>query len=119
MLWRDAEHRGADTNAGIERDDFVIPQFLAEAVDEVDFRADGPLRASGRSFYGFDNAFCLADLIGGLGDLEAAFGMRDDANAGMLAADAFDLLRRAALVHGAIGLREDGAPGAHCCRRLS
>src|SRR6266446_3497051 len=119
MLWRDAEHRGADTNAGIERDDFVIPQFLAEAVDEVDFRADGPLRASGRSFYGFDNAFCRADLIGGLGNLEAAFGMRDDANAGMLAADARDLLRREALVHRAIALPEDGARAANRFRRVS
>src|SRR6266436_5753575 len=119
MLWRDAEHRGADTNAGIERDDFVIPQFLAEAVDEVDFRADGPLRASGRSFYGFDNAFCRADLIGGLGDLEAAFGMRDDANAGMLAAEALDLLRREALVHGAIALPEDDACAADRFRRVS
>src|SRR5712664_1722312 len=119
MLWRDAEHRGADTNAGIERDDFVIPQFLAEAVDEVDFRADGPLRASGRSFYGFDNAFCRADLIGGLCDFKAAFGMRDDANAGMLAADALDLLRREALVHGAIALPEDDARAANRFRRVS
>src|ERR1700674_1015204 len=99
MLRSDAEHRRANANAGIQRDDFVVLQFLAEAVDEVDFRADGPFRAGGRSLDGFDDALGRADLIGGLGDLEAAFGMRDDANAGMLAADVLDLPRREALVH--------------------
>src|SRR6266513_2652979 len=119
MLRSDAEHRCANTNAGIERDDFVVLQYLAEAVDEVDFRADGPFGAGGRSLDGCDDAFGGADLIGGLGDLEAAFGMRNDANAGMLAADALDLLRREALVHGAIALPEDDARTADRFRRVS
>src|SRR6266851_7050804 len=119
MLGSDAEHRRADANAGIERDDFVVLQFLAEAVDEVDLRADGPFGARGRSLDGFDDAFGGADLIGGLGDLEAAFRVRDDANTGMLAADALDLLRREALVHGAIALPEDDARAANRFRRVS
>src|SRR5712664_3488294 len=57
MLRSDAEHRRADANTGIERDDFVVLQFLAEAVDEVNFRTDGPLGSGGRSLDGFDDAF--------------------------------------------------------------
>src|SRR6267143_297407 len=56
MLRSDAKHRGADANAGIERHDFVILQFLAEAVDEVDLRADGPLGACGGGLDSFDDA---------------------------------------------------------------
>src|SRR5712664_967664 len=119
MLRSDAEHRRADANAGIKRDDFVVLQFPAEAVDEVDFRADGPLGSGGRGLDGFDDALGRADRIGGLGDFKAAFGMRDDANAGMLAADVLDLLRREALVHGTIALPEDDARVANRFRRVS
>src|SRR5258708_1326255 len=119
MLRSDTEHRRADANAGIERDDFVVLQFLAEPVDEVDFGGGGPLRAGGRRLNGFDDALGRTDLIGGLCDFEAAFGMHDDANAGMLAADALDLLRREALVHGAIALPEDDACPADRFRRCS
>src|ERR1700674_1022246 len=119
MLRGDAKHRGADAHAWIERDDSVVLQFLAETVDEVYFRADAPLRASRRSFYGFDNAFCRADLIGGLCNVEAAFRVNDYANAGVLAADALDLPRRKALVHGAVALPEDDARSANRFRRVS
>src|ERR1700674_864842 len=119
MLRSDAEHRRADANVGIERDDFVVLQFLAEAVDEVDFRADGPCGTGGRSPHGLDDALGRTDLIGGLGNFEAAFGMRDDANAGMLAADTLDLLRREALMHGAIALPENDARAANRFRRVS
>jgi len=74
---------------------------------------------AGRSLDGCDDALGRADLIGGLCDFEAAFGMRDDANAGMLAAEALDLLRRKALVHGAIALPEDNARAADRFRRVS
>src|SRR2546423_298552 len=100
MLRSDTEHRGANADAGIERDDFVVLQFLAEAIDQVNFCAHGPLRANRRSQDGFDDTLGRADLIGGLGDLEAAFGMRDDANSRMLAADALDLVRGEAAGHG-------------------
>src|SRR5439155_701320 len=90
MLRSDTEHRGADADAGIERDDFVVLQFLAEAIDQVNFCAHGPLRADRRGLDGFDDTLGRADLIGGLGDLEAAFGMRDDANSAMLASKGFD-----------------------------
>src|SRR5258708_4544343 len=119
MLRSNTEHRRADADAGIERNDFVVPQFLAEAIDEVDFGADGPLGACGRSLDGFDDALGRADLIGGLRDFETAFGMRNDANAGMLAANALDLLRREALVHGAVTLPEDDARAADRLRRVS
>src|ERR1700682_3134063 len=109
MLRSDTEHRRADANAGIEREAFVVLQFLAEAVDEGDYGADALLVAGGRSLDGFCDALRRTDLIGGLRDFEAAFGMHDDANAGMLAANALDLLRREALVHGAIALPEDDA----------
>src|SRR4029077_2337222 len=119
MLRRDAEHRGADAHAGIDRNDSVVPQFLAQAVDEVNFRADSPLGAGGRGLDGFDDAFGRADLIGGLCDLEAALRVNDDANAGMLAADAGDLLWREALMHGAIALPEDNARALDGFRRVS
>src|SRR6266481_4105663 len=119
VLRSNAEHRGANAHAAVERDDLVVSQFLAEAIDKMDFGADGPLGAGRRSLDGFDNAFRRADLIGGLGDLEAAFRVNDDANAGMLAADAPDLLRREALVHGAVALPEDDAGVANCFGRVA
>src|SRR5258707_674401 len=57
MLRGDAEHRSADANAGIERDDFVALQFLAEAIDEVDFGANGPFGACRGGLDGLDDAF--------------------------------------------------------------
>src|SRR5260370_33670524 len=66
MLRGDAEHGGANANARVQRNDFVVLQFLAEAVDEMDFRADGPLSARGRILDGFYNALGRTDLIGGL-----------------------------------------------------
>src|SRR5713226_377833 len=119
MLGSDAEHGGADANARIERDDLVMLQFLAETVDEVNFRADGPLGTGRGSLDGFNNALGRTDLIGGLGDLEATFGMDDDANTGMLTADALDLLGGEALVHGAIALPEDDARAANRFRCVS
>src|SRR5260370_19017757 len=107
MLRGDAEHRGADANAGVEGDNFMVLQFLAKAVDEMNFRADGPLGASGGILNCFYNAFGRADLIGGLGDLEAAFRVGDDANARMLAADALDLLRPETLVHRAVAFSQN------------
>src|SRR5713226_7113024 len=98
MLRGNAEHGGANANAGVERDDFVVPEFLAEAVDEVNFRAHGPLGARGRGCYGFDDAFGRADFVGGLRDFKAAFGMGDHVDSGMLAPNAFDVLRGEALV---------------------
>src|SRR5260370_9883553 len=119
MLRGDAKHGCANANAGIERDDSVVFEFLAKAVDKVNFRANGPLGASGRRLNSFDDALGRADLVGRLCDLEAAFGMGNDANARMLAADALDLLRREALVHGAIALPEDDARAANRFRSVS
>src|SRR6266567_116861 len=119
MLRGNAEHRGADADAGIERDDIAVAEFLAEAVDEVDFRAHSPLGAGGRGRNGLDDAFGRADLVGGLGDLEAAFGMNDDANAGMFAADALDLAQREALVHRAVAFPEDDTRVADGFRRIA
>src|SRR5258708_4504880 len=119
MLRGDTKHGGADANAGIERDHFVVLQFLAEAVDEVDFRADSPFRANGRNFDCFDDAFGRADCISGLGDLETALGMGNDANAGMLAADALDLLRGETLMHGTVALPENDPRPANLFRRIA
>src|SRR5260370_21458056 len=47
MLRGDAEHRGADANAGVEGDNFMVLHFLTKAVGEMNFRAEGPLGASG------------------------------------------------------------------------
>ncbi len=110
MLGSDAEHQG---------NDFVVFQFFAEAVDEVNFRTDGPLSARGRILDGFYNALGRADLIGGLSDLEPAFRVGDDANSGVLAADARDLLGREALVHRAVALPENDAGTANRFRRVS
>src|SRR6266478_4428584 len=119
MLGSDAEHRGADAIAGIQGNYFVVFQFFAEAVDEVNFRTDGPLSARGRILDGFYNALGRADLIGGLSDLEAAFRVGDDANSWVLAADARDLLGREALVHRAVALPENDARTANRFRRVS
>src|SRR6267378_2568653 len=119
MLRGDAKHRGADANAGIERDNFVALQFLAEAVDKVNFGADGPFGACRGGLNCLDDAFSRADLVGGLGDLEAAFWVSDDANAGMLAADALHLLRRETLVYGAVALPENDARVANRFRCVS
>src|SRR5262245_41833559 len=98
MLRRDAEHRGANANTWIERNNFAVAQFFAEAIDEMDFRADSPFCSRGRFADGFDDAFGGTNLIGGLRNFEAALGMHDHADAGMLATDALDVLRREALM---------------------
>src|SRR5260370_36171833 len=94
MLRSNAEHRRADADAGIERDDFGVPQFLAEAIDEVDFGADGPLGACARSLDGFDDALGRADLIGGLRTFETAFWIANDPNARLLTPVPTNLLLR-------------------------
>src|SRR5260370_5534307 len=119
MLRSDAKHGSADANTGVERDHFVVLKFVAEPVDEVNFRADSPLRAGRRSFDCFDDAFGRADFIGGLGNLKATFGMNDDANAGMLVADALDLLRGEALVHRTVAFPEDDSRVANLSGRVS
>src|SRR5260370_3124486 len=63
MLRSNTEHRRADADAGIERDDFVVLQLLAEAVEEGNLRAHGPLDACGRSLDGFDGALRRAGVI--------------------------------------------------------
>src|ERR1700674_1632926 len=118
MVRRDTKHRGTDADAGIKRDDFAVLQFLAEAIDQVDLRADGPLGAGWRSLDGFEDALGRTDLVGGLGHFKAAFRMDDHADAGMLAADALDLLRREALVHRAVALPENNARVANLFRRV-
>src|SRR5260370_34309331 len=68
MLRSDTEHRRANADAGIERNDFVVLQFLAEAVDAMDFRADGPFGAGRRSLGCFHDGLRLAAVIVGPGD---------------------------------------------------
>src|SRR5258708_17707937 len=100
MLRGDAEHGGADADAGIERYDSVVFEFLAKAVDKVNFRANRPLGASRRRLNGLDDALGRADLVGRLCDLEAAFGMGIDANSMMLAAGQLAVFRRELLGNG-------------------
>src|SRR5260370_24924 len=119
MLRGNAKNRCANGNGGIERDDSVVLKLLGEAIDEVNFRADSPLGAGWRSLDGFNDAFGGADLVSSLSDLKAAFGVSDDANARMFAADAVDLLRGEALVNGAIALPQNDARGADGFRRVS
>src|SRR3984957_16568811 len=118
MLWGDAEHRGANAHAGIERHHFVIGQFLAEPIDQVNFGADRPLRARRRCGDGLDDAFSRADLVGGLSNLEAALRMNDYADARMLAAHAFDVARGETLVDGAVALPQNYAWGANGIRGI-
>src|SRR6266478_739180 len=109
MLRGDAKHGCANANAGIERDDSVVFEFLAKAVDKVNFRANRPLGASGRSLNSLDDALGRADLVGRLCVLDATLVIGHNSTARMFAADALDLLRGEALVHGAIALPEDDA----------
>src|SRR5260370_42647988 len=57
----DAEHGGANANAGIERDDSVVCEFLAKAVDKGNFRAYGPLGASRCRLNSLDDAPARTD----------------------------------------------------------
>src|ERR1700730_4401441 len=119
MLRRDAEHRGANTHAGVQGHDFAVRHFFAEPVDEMNLGADSPLRTSRRGGDRLDDAFGRAGLVGGLCDLEAALGMDNDANAGMLAPNAFDVLRREALVDGTVSFPEDDAGAVYCFRGVT
>jgi len=46
----------------------MVFQFFVEAIDKMDFSANGHRGAGGRSLDGFDDAFGRANLIGGLGN---------------------------------------------------
>src|SRR5260370_9403834 len=81
MLRGDPKHGGANANAGIERDDFMALQFLAEAVYEVNFGADGPFSASWGGLGGLDDPIPPAALICRLANLKAAFGGPADRHA--------------------------------------
>src|SRR5262249_8940294 len=81
VLRGDAEHRGAHANARVERNDFAIRHFFREPVHKVNFSAYGPLRTGRRCRDRVNDSFRRANLIGGLGYLEAAFRVRNHANA--------------------------------------
>src|SRR5215469_15352485 len=107
VLWRDSKHRRANAHAGVERDHFAVFQFLSEAIYEVNFGAHRPFRSRASSHNGLDEAFGRADLVGSLRHLETAFGMNDDANAGLFASDRIDVLGEEALMDRAVALPEN------------
>src|SRR5580693_9480727 len=109
MLRGDAEHRGANAHAGIERHHFVIRKFLAEPIDQMNFGAHRPLRARRRCGDRLYDALGRADLVGGLGNLKAALRMNDYADARMLAAHAFDVAWGETLVDRAVALPQNYA----------
>src|SRR5882724_1984441 len=93
--------------------------FLAKAVDQVNLRADRPLRTCGRRRNRLDDSFGRAELIGGLRYFKAALWMNNHANAGMLAAHALDVLRCEALVNRAVAFPQDHPSGADGFRRIA
>src|SRR5215469_16767059 len=107
VLWRDSKHRRANAHAGIERDHFAVFQFLSEAIYEVNFGAHRPFRSGVSGHNGLADAFGRADLVGSLRHLETAFGMNDDANAGLFASDRVDVLGAEALMDRAVALPEN------------
>src|SRR5258706_5903250 len=116
MLRCNAKHRGPHANAGIERHDLAIGHFFAKPIDQVNLRAYRPLRVRRRLRDSFDDAFGRADLIGDLRYLIAAFRMHDYANAGVLAADALDMLRLGALIDRSVAHPPDDTRLAECFR---
>src|SRR5208282_3875111 len=69
--------------------------------------ANGPLAARRGGDDGLDDAFGGTYFVGGLRDFEAAFGMNNDADAGMLFAHAIDVFRQKALMDGAVALPQN------------
>src|SRR5882724_8945691 len=60
----DSEHGGANAHAGVKRYHLTIFQFLAEAIDHVNFGAHGPFRTERGSFDDSNDAFSGADFVG-------------------------------------------------------
>ena len=119
MLRGDAEHGGADTYVGVNRNDLLVLERLPQAVDQVDFCAHGPFRNRACRLDRLDNALGRPDLVGSLSDLKTGFGVNDHAYAGMLATGAGNLLRRKALVHRPVALPENDGSLAKRFRSVS
>src|SRR2546423_2896541 len=114
MLGGNAEHRGADTNAGIQGHNFAVGKLLSHAIYEVDFGPDGPLGTWLGFRNGLEDALGRADLVSSLRYLEAALGMGNHADPGMIAPHFFDVLRLEALVDGAVSLPQNNPSLANC-----
>ena len=103
----DAVHGGAETLAFGEGDDFFVGVLVGEAVDHVDFGADGPTGACGSGSDGFADEVGGAGDVGFLDDFVAAFGVDDDFDIRILRADLIDMFRAKELVDGAVAFPED------------
>src|SRR5688572_29975722 len=94
VIGRYPEHRRTETPELVERDDGSAGRkLLSEAVDEVNFCADGPDRSFGTAGDRLDDVLGAAAVVSGLHYIPRDLWMHDHTDAGMLAANRFDLLR--------------------------
>lgn len=103
----DAVHGGAEALAVGEDGDGFVGVGFGEAVDHVDFGADGPLGAWGSGGDGFADEVGAAGEVGFLDDFVAAFGVDQDGDAGDLGTDHIDVFGSEELVDGAVSFPED------------
>src|SRR6184192_4020854 len=84
----------------------------------MDLRAHGELASRRRLGDSLDDLLSRAQRIGLLANFPAAFGVRDDVNAGKFGAHAVHVLRQKALMHGTMSLPQDYAGAAQAISRL-
>ena len=83
-------------------------EFLAHAVDQMNFRAYGEHADPGRRVCDhLDQAFGGADAIGFLANFPAAFRMHNHLDAGILGANVVHMLGQKALMHRAMSLPQN------------
>ena len=106
MLRRDAEHGGAEATGIVERDD-LLPfrsEFLAHAIDQVDFRTHGKHGSGRRVADHLEQAFGGPNPVRFLAHFPAALGMNNDPNSRIFRANIIDVLGKKALVYRAVAL---------------
>ena len=103
----DAVHGGAEALAFGEGDDVFVGELFGEAVDHVDFGADGPGGAGRGGCDGLADEIGAAGEVGFLDDFVAAFGVDDDFHVGVLRAGLIDVFGAEELVDGAVAFPED------------
>jgi hypothetical protein len=103
----DAVHRGAEALALGEDNDVLVGVLLGEAVDHVDFGADGEGGAGRGGGDGFSDEVGGAGDVGFLNDFVAAFRVDDDGDSGVFGAGLIDVFGAEELVDGTVAFPED------------
>ena len=109
MLRRDAEHGRAEATGIVQRDDLLSfgSEFLAHAVDQMDFRAHRKHRSGRRVADHLEQAFGGPNPIRFLTHFPAAFRMNNHLNSWIFRPDVIHVLRKKALVYRAMAFPQD------------